>query len=80
METHTDNKRKQLTGTVVSDKMTDTVVVEVERYVRHARYNKFVKYRKKYTAHDPENKHAVGDVVTIEETKPISKRKKFRIV
>lgn len=79
MTEHT-GKKKQLQGTVVSDKMKDTAVVVVERYVKHPKYEKFMRTQKKYSAHDPQNTAKVGDVVTIEETRPISKTKKFRIV
>ena len=72
--------RKKLEGIVTSDKMDKTVVVEVGRYVKHPKYGKFIKLRKKYKAHDTENKYKVGDKVTIEETRPISKDKHFRVL
>ena len=71
---------KKYNGTVASDKMQDTVVVTVDRYVKHPKYLKYIKKSKKYYAHDPENKYATGDKVVIEETKPISKKKRFRVV
>lgn len=72
--------RKQLSGVVVSSKMKDTSTVAVTRYVKHPRYKKFVKRIKKYLVHDEGNTHAVGEKVTIEETKPISKNKSFKII
>lgn len=71
------NKGTILKGTVVSDKMDKTVVVSVSRFIKHPKYGKFYKVNKKYKAHDPENKHKVGDTVEIVETRPISKDKKF---
>ena len=73
-------KRKTLSGIVVSDKMTDTAVVAVERYVKHPKYGKFIKRSKKYKAHDKDNQHKVGDRVTIVGTRPISKNKTFKII
>ncbi|KKQ34330.1 MAG: 30S ribosomal protein S17 [Candidatus Nomurabacteria bacterium GW2011_GWB1_37_5] len=71
---------KQLKGIVVSDKMAKTVVVSVNRYVKHPKYKKYMKISKKYKAHDPEKKYKIGDRVVIEETKPISKDKHFKVV
>lgn len=73
-------KNKILKGVVVSNKMKDTVVVSVERYVKHPKYGKYMNKRKKYHAHDAGNTKNIGDTVTIEETKPISKTKHFKIV
>ena len=72
--------KKQFRGVVVSSAMRDTVVVRVERYVKHPKYGKYVRQRKRYAAHDPGNKHAIGETVTIEESRPISKTKRFRVV
>lgn len=72
--------RRQLTGKVVSDKMKDTVVVAVERYVKHPKYEKYVGKRKKYKAHDAGNTKKIGDTVTIEECAPISKEKHFKVI
>ena len=66
-------------GTVVSDKMDKTVVVRVERLVQHPMYRKYVRQRKKYKAHDPENRCRIGDQVAIVETRPLSKDKHWRI-
>ena len=71
---------KILKGKVVSTKMKDTVVVLVERYVKHPQYGKFIRLRKKIKAHDAGNTKSVGDVVSIRETKPISKQKSFIVV
>lgn len=78
--TQTTSKRKKLTGTVVSDKMDKTVVVNVSRYVAHKKYGKYFKIDKRFKAHDENNEYKVGDAVTIEETKPISKDKNFIVV
>ena len=69
--------RRTLTGTVVSDKNDKTVTVVVVRRFRHPIYGKFVQKRKKYMAHDPKNECKVGDVITIEEHKPLSRRKRW---
>mgnify|MGYP003480759760 CR=1 FL=1 len=71
--------RKQLVGTVVSDKMKDTIVVMVSRYTKHPKYEKFIQTRKKYKAHDAGNTAKIGDKVSIYECKPISKDKRFTL-
>ncbi|OGZ58785.1 MAG: 30S ribosomal protein S17 [Candidatus Spechtbacteria bacterium RIFCSPHIGHO2_02_FULL_43_15b] len=71
---------KRLKGTIVSDKMNKTVVVEVSRLKKHPKYERRFRVTKKYKAHDPENKHKIGEIVVIEETRPISKYKRWRIV
>lgn len=71
---------KALRGVVISDKMTDTCVVEVQRYFKHAQYGKFVKRHKKYKAHDAGNTAQVGDKVEIMPCAPISKDKRFTLV
>ena len=76
----TTKKGKILSGTVVSDKMKDTIVVLVERYTKHPRYDKYVKSRKRYKAHDAGNIAKIGDKVQIIETKPISKDKHFKLI
>lgn len=78
--TETTINRKTLQGTVVSDKMKDTVVVLVERFVKDARYGKFLSRSKKFKAHNPGNTVAVGARVTIRECRPISKDKHFEVV
>jgi small subunit ribosomal protein S17 len=72
--------KKVLTGVVVSDKMQKTVAVLVERQFPHPLYGKVIKRSKKYLAHDPEERYKVGDVVEIIEARPISKRKRFRVL
>lgn len=80
VESKNEQKGKILTGTVVSDKMQDTVVVSVTRFVKHPKYRKFIKRMKKFHVHSPENGVTVGDKVQIRECKPISKTKRFEIV
>ena len=72
--------KKVLTVVVVSDKMQKTVTVLVERQFPHPLYGKVIKRSKKYLAHDPEEKYKLGDVVEIIESRPISKRKRFRVL
>jgi len=73
-------KRKEFIGTVVSDKMDKTVVVLVERRVRHPLHKKEIKKRKKFYAHDENNECRIGDKVKIMETRPLSKLKRWRVV
>jgi small subunit ribosomal protein S17 len=72
--------KRLLQGIVVSDKSDKTVVVDVERRFTHPILKKTVRRTKKYQAHDPENRFKVGDRVTIEESKPISKTKRWVVV
>ncbi len=72
-------RKRVLLGTVVSDKMDKSVVVEVERLVQHKVYKKYIKSHKKYTAHDETDQCRIGDVVKITESRPLSKTKKFRV-
>lgn len=74
------NTRRELVGTVVSDKMDKTITVLVERYTKHALYGKRVKVSKKYKAHDENNIAVAGDKVRIVETRPLSAQKRFRLV
>ncbi len=71
--------RKTRVGVVVSDRMDKSVVVEVKRRVSHPLYKKYVQIRKRFMAHDEENACAVGDVVRIIETRPLSRRKRWRV-
>lgn len=73
-------RRQTFSGVVVSDKMKDTAVVLVERYVRHAKYQKFQTKRTKIMAHDPGHSKKIGDKATIEACRPISKNKAFRVI
>jgi small subunit ribosomal protein S17 len=72
--------KRVLQGVVVSDKMDKTVVVRVERRVMHPVYKKFIRRSKKYSAHDEANAHKIGDVVRIEECRPISKSKRWTVI
>ena len=74
------NARKTRVGTVVSDKMNNTVVVAVERRYAHPLYGKQVTRTKKYHAHDENDEYHTGDVVRIMETRPLSKLKRWRVV
>lgn len=74
------NNRKVYTGRVVSDAMDKTVTVLVETYKFHPLYGKRVKYSKKYKAHDENNQAKVNDIVSIMETRPLSKTKRFRLL
>lgn len=78
--TTTTPARKELRGVVVSDKMKDTVVVRVTRYVKHPKYKKFMKLSKRFKAHNPGNTVHTGDAVTIRSCRPISKTKSFEVV
>lgn len=70
---------KTRVGIVVSNKMEKTVVVMTSKKVKHPVYKKFVTRRVKYKAHDPENEFLIDDVVEIEETRPLSKQKRWRV-
>ena len=72
--------KKQRSGIVVSDKMDKTVVVQVERVVAHSLYGKSLRRRRRYKAHDETNVCRLGDRVMIEETRPLSKQKHWRVV
>ncbi|NLM96769.1 MAG: 30S ribosomal protein S17 [Halanaerobiaceae bacterium] len=74
------NKRKELVGIVVSDKMDKTVSVAVERRTRHPLYKKTVKKTSTFKAHDEKNECGIGDKVRIMETRPLSKTKRWRVV
>ena len=73
-------RRRVVVGRVVSDKMQKTVVVELERQVRHAAYGKILRRRTKVKAHDAEDACKVGDVVRLMETRPLSRDKRWRVV
>ena len=72
--------KRQLTGIVTSDKMQKTVVVEVENIRQHSRYKRMYKVHKKYKAHDEKKEYKIGDKVVIEECRPISKDKRWRVI
>jgi small subunit ribosomal protein S17 len=79
-EATAQQSKKTLKGTVVSDKMDKTAVVAVTRFVKHEKYKKYFKITKKFKAHDETNTAKVGDKVSIVETRPLSKDKRFAIV
>ena len=72
--------KRELTGEVVSDKTTKTIVVRVERKTMHPKYNKFVTNSKKYHVHDEKEEASVGNLVTIIESRPFSKLKRWQLV
>jgi len=72
--------KRKLKGEVISDKMEKTVVVKVNRFKLHPTYQKRYRVSKNYKAHDPKNQYKVGDVVEIEEVRPLSKDKRFRVL
>lgn len=74
------NLRKTRIGVVTSNKMDKTIAVSVERRLQHPIYGKFVKKSKKFIAHDEQNQCQIGDRVRIMETRPLSKRKRWRLV
>lgn len=74
------NLRKERIGVVTSDKMTKSIVVSVERKMKHPKYGKFVKNTKKFVAHDENEESNIGDTVKIMETRPLSKSKRWRLV
>jgi small subunit ribosomal protein S17 len=80
MEATTEQRgrRKLMTGTVVSDKMDKTVVVTIERIVKHAVYGKYIRRRNRFKVHDEKNECKVGDVIRFMETRPLSKDKCWR--
>jgi small subunit ribosomal protein S17 len=76
----TRTRRKSFVGLVESNKMDKTIVVNVERLVKHKVYGKYVKRTSKLTAHDPENTCNIGDKVSVMATRPFSKTKRWRLV
>jgi small subunit ribosomal protein S17 len=80
MENKSTNKKRQLTGIVVSDKMQKTRVIEITRLKKHARYEKFFKVTTRFKAHDETNQYKTGDTVIIEESRPMSRDKRWTIV
>ncbi len=75
-----DRNHQKLVGKVVSDAMDKTLVVSVERLVKHKLYKKYIKQSKKYYAHDENNSYKNGDMVEIIATKPLSKTKRWRVL
>lgn len=76
----TSTRRRQLIGTVVSDRQTKTVVVRVDRTKTHPRYQKQYRASTKLSAHDEQGQYHVGDRVVIEETRPLSRHKRWRVI
>jgi small subunit ribosomal protein S17 len=74
------NKKRKLIGVVVSDKMDKTRVVKVERFKKHPKYLKYFKVSKRFKAHDENNEYKTGDKVIIEQSRPLSKEKKWVII
>lgn len=74
------NARKEIIGTVSSNKMEKTIVVQVERKKKHPKYGKFVKMTSKFVAHDEKNECNINDIVRLMETRPMSKNKRWRLV
>ena len=72
--------KRIMRGVVVSDKMDKTVVVKVERKIKHPLYKKFIRRTKKYAAHDEANTAKIGDIVRIRESRPLSKRKHWEVL
>jgi small subunit ribosomal protein S17 len=75
-----NKKVRVLKGVVVSDKMTKTIVVAVSRLVKHPKYKKYYKVTKRYKAHDEKGEYHTGDKVVIQETKPLSKEKRWAVI
>lgn len=73
-------KARRLEGTVVSDKMQKTVVVLVSRFKKHPKYLKYYKVSRRFKAHDENNEYKEGDKVVIEEVRPLSKEKRWRVI
>ena len=80
MQSNPRTKRKERVGVVISDKMDKTITVQVERVSHHPVYNKSIRTATKFKAHDEVNTAKVGDVVRIQETRPLSKTKRWRLV
>jgi small subunit ribosomal protein S17 len=77
MEAKVETNRKKMTGVVVKDKMDKTVVIEVEKFLKHPKYHKYLKTKKRYKAHDEKSECNIGDRVLIVESRPLSKEKRW---
>ena len=75
-----ESNRKEKIGLVTSNKMTKTIVVSVQRQIKHPKYGKFIKRTSKFMAHAEKNESNIGDTVRIVETRPLSKNKRWRLV
>ena len=80
MQSNSRNNRKERIGIVISDKMDKTITVQVDRVLHHPVYNKSIRKATKFKAHDEANTAKLGDVVRIQETRPLSKTKRWRLV
>jgi len=80
MTKKTIKQKRQLRGIIISDKMANTAVVEVERLKFHNKYRKYYRITKKFKAHNPKNNYHLGDKVVIEATRPLSRDKRWRII
>jgi len=80
MEMERETNRKEKVGIVTSNKMTKSIVVSVQRQIKHPKYGKFIKRTSKFMAHDEKNESNIGDTVRIVETRPLSKSKCWRLV
>ena len=78
--TDSRNFRKEVSGVVTSAKMDKTIVVSVERRIKHPKYGKYLKKTKKFTAHDENNECGANDIVRIMESRPLSKNKRWRLI
>ncbi|MEK7579864.1 MAG: 30S ribosomal protein S17 [Patescibacteria group bacterium] len=72
--------KRKLKGLVVSDKMDKTIVVSIIRLKKHPKYKKYFKVTKRFKAHDQNNEYHIGDKVLVEETRPISKEKRWKVI
>jgi small subunit ribosomal protein S17 len=79
MELKADANKKKITGVVVKNKMDKTVIVEVSRSFKHSMYHKYISTKKRYKAHDEENRCSMGDRVMIIESRPLSKEKRWLV-
>ncbi len=73
-------RRSEYTGTVISDKMDKTITVEVDRYMKHQRYGKYITSFTTFKVHDEKNEASTGDKVLIYETRPLSKTKRWKLI
>lgn len=72
--------KRKLVGTIVSDKMNKTRIVEVHRFKKHTRYHKYFRVTRRYKVHDSNNQYKIGEVVLIQESRPLSKEKRWQII
>ncbi|HBA54737.1 30S ribosomal protein S17 [Syntrophorhabdus aromaticivorans] len=77
MEAKAVTSKRKMTGIVVRDKMDKTVVIEVEKFLKHPKYHKYLKRKRRYKAHDEKNECRAGDKVMIVESRPLSKEKRW---